>query len=243
MKRFVKLLAVFVATALAVVSMTVCAGAASMADIAKYISVGEEVECSFLGISSSANYFRIDCGKGDLTIYYSADQRLTAVSLYDETGKEIAYTKAEAAVGKVRNLSFEKLSVSKKTFAYWSPKLKKAEGKITYKLEKAGIYYIQIGGLGSSYSGTFTFSVDANAGTISETASIVPVITLRVGDSIGLSGMVTPKNAEKVTITYKNNGVISVSSSGKITAKAVGESYVTLKSGKQKLKITIVVSE
>lgn len=241
MKKLWKVLTVFVTAAVLFASLSVFAGAAGMADVAKDISVGEKVECSFLGISSSANYFRIECGKGDLVIDYSADQRLTAVDLYDSNGKALAYTKAEASVGKVRNLSFEKFTITKKTYVYWSSKLKKAEGKITYKIAKEGTYYIQIGGLGSSYSGSFTFTVDAAAGASVQTVSIDPVITLKVGDSIGISGMVTPKNAEKVTVTYKNNGVITVGNTGRVTAKAVGESYVILRSGSQKLKIIIRV--
>ena len=227
---------------ISVFSLSICSSAASMSDIAKEISVGEDVECSFFGISSSANYFKIDCGKGDLTIAYIADQRLTAISLYDINGKEIAYTNAEATTGKVRNLSFDNVTLTKKTYAYWSSKLKKAEGKITYKIETAGIHYIQIGGLGSSYSGSFTFSVDAVSGSKIETLSIQPKITLEVGDTIGIGAVLTPANAEKVTYSYKNNGVISINSKGKVTAKSVGESYVIMKLGIQKLKVIIVVT-
>ena len=241
MKRTLKM-TIAILTALSVIlCMSITASAASMADIAKDISVGEDVECSFLGISSSANYFKIDCGKGDFTVNYKADQRLTAVSLYDANGNEIAYKKADAAVGKVRNLSFERITVTKKTYVYWAPKLKSAEGKITYDIEKSGTYYIQIGGLGSSYSGSFTFSIDAAAGSTAETLSIEPVITMEVGDSIGLGAVLTPNNAEKFTYSYKNNGVISITSNGKVTAKAAGKSYVIIKSGSLKLKVYITV--
>ena len=228
---------------IAIFSLSISSSAASMSDVAKEVSVGEKVECSFLGISSSANYFKIDCGKGDLTIAYIADQRLTAISLYDENGNEIAYTNAEATTGKVRNLSFDNVTLTKKTYAYWSYKLKKAEGKITYKIENAGTYYIQIGGLGSSYSGTFTFSVDANSNGKVETMSVLPIITLKVGDTIGVSGMLLPSNAEKIKYSYKNNGVISINSKGKVTAMGVGESYVILKSGNVQLKIVLKVFE
>lgn len=241
MKRTLKM-TIAILTALSVIlCMSITASAASMADIAKDISVGEDVECSFLGISSSANYFKIDCGKGDFTINYKADQRLTAVSLYDANGNEIAYKKADATVGKVRNLSFDSITVTKKTYVYWTPKLKSAEGKITYDIENAGTYYIQIGGLGSSYSGTFTFSVDAVRVSKTEALSIQPKITLEVGDTIGVGAVLTPANAGKVTYSYKNNGVISINSKGKVTAKAVGESYVIIKSGTQKVKLFIVV--
>ena len=242
-KMLRKFFVVITAVTIITCSLTIAASAASMDDIAKEISIGTEVECQFLGISSSANYFKINCGKGDLTINYTADQRLTAVSLYDSNGKEIAYTKAEATTGKVRNLAFEAVTLTKKTYVYWASKLKKAEGKIRYKVEKEGTYYIQVGGLGSSYSGSFTFSVDANSGSKADTISLLPVITLEVGDSIRLGPIITPANAEKVTYSYKNNGVISLNNKGKVTAKAAGESYVIIKSGSQKLKIIISVVE
>lgn len=240
-KTIAKTIISSIAVAVLSICMCIAVSAANMADIAKEIAAGTEVECSFFGISSSANYFKIDCVKGDLTINYKADQRLTAVSLYDANGNEIAYKKADATVGKVRNLSFERITVTKKTYVYWAPKLKSAEGKITYDIEKSGTYYIQIGGLGSSYSGSFTFSIDAAAGSIAETLSIEPVITMEVGDSIGLGAVLTPNNAEKFTYSYKNNGVISITSNGKVTAKAAGKSYVIIKSGSLKLKVYITV--
>ena len=150
-KMLRKFFVVITAVTIITCSLTIAASAASMDDIAKEISIGTEVECQFLGISSSANYFKINCGKGDLTINYTADQRLTAVSLYDSNGKEIAYTKAEATTGKVRNLAFEAVTLTKKTYVYWASKLKKAEGKIRYKVEKEGTYYIQVGGLGRPF--------------------------------------------------------------------------------------------
>ena len=232
-KTIAKTIISSIAVAVLSICMCIAVSAANMADIAKEIAAGTEVKCSFFGISSSANYFKIDCVKGDLTINYKADQRLTAVSLYDANGNEIAYKKADATVGKVRNLSFERITVTKKTYVYWAPKLKSAEGKITYD--------IQIGGLGSSYSGSFTFSIDAAAGSIAETLSIEPVITMEVGDSIGLGAVLTPNNAEKFTYSYKNNGVISITSNGKVTAKAAGKSYVIIKSGSLKLKVYITV--
>ena len=245
MKKTIKtIITLTIAAAMAFCIMSVSATASGMADIAVPISIGEEVSSKALGISSSANYYKIECGKGDLTIDYSADQRPTAVSLYDGNGKEIAYTKAEATDGKVRNLSFDSVTLTKKTYVYWSSKLKNAKGKITYKIEKAGLYYIQIGGLGSSYTGTFTFTVDANATanpSNTDNIKIEPIITMNIGDTIKIGGIVTPANGTKVKVSYRDNGVISVSSKGKVTALRSGESYVTISYEYLKIRIYIAV--
>ena len=67
-------------------------------------------------------------------------------------------------------------------------------------------------------------------------------LTIKKGKSVTLKPVVSPiTSQEKVTYSSSNKKIVTVNSKGVITGKKKGTAYITVKSGKIRKKVKVVV--
>ena len=96
--------------------------------------------------------------------------------------------------------------------------------------------------LASGYTKTFTVKVQKNTVTTAKITGVNGKATLNKGKTLQLKPVLTPvTSVDKITYSSSNKKVATVSSSGKIAAKAPGTAKITVKSGKKKVTCTVTV--
>ncbi len=240
MKIFRKLAAVLSAAMIAVsacASMAVTAGADSIYDTAKAISSGKSVTTT-LKFSKTGDYKITVSNSGELVINLDANMSSMLVYLYDSDGQWQDTTDIKETSGSIFQNSYEVC-----TRCYWNSTIEKCKGSITYHVTK-GTYYLRLKNTSNSLdengSGKLTFT--ATYPTSSSSKAKINYITLNLskGDSLSLGADMTGSG----TVTWKssNSSAVSVTSSGRVTAKGYGSAIISAKVGKTTKKIKIVVS-
>lgn len=123
----------------------------------------------------------------------------------------------------------------------WNSTIEKYKGTVSYSV-KSGTYYIRFKRNCSFRDGNGKLTFTATYPTGSSSKAKINYITLNLskGDSLSLGADMTGSG----TVTWKssNSSAVSVTSSGRVTAKGYGSAIITAKVGKTTKKIKIVVS-
>lgn len=119
-----------------------------------------------------------------------------------------------------------------------------AKGKVVAK--KAGKATITVTSASNKkVKATCKITVKQYAKKITVTNAVKNTVSVKKGKSLTLKTKVEPSDAsnKKVTYTSKNKKIATVNSKGKVTAKKVGKTTITIKSkdGKAKTTITVIV--
>ena len=232
MKLFRKIAAVASAAALAVLataSMMVSAGADSIYDTAKAISSGNQVSTTLYSDGDHAEY-KVNVSKdGLLTLTLTAKMSFLFISVFDSDGNELDIAENNLSSGEY---------VSMNDWYYWNWVVEQIKGTVSYQVSK-GDYYIRFSRYKSDGNGKLTFT--ATFPTNTSTAKINYItINLEQGDTLSLGASITGNG----TVTWKSSNTysVTVTQSGKITAKNPGSSIITAKCGKTNKKVKINVS-
>ena len=126
----------------------------------------------------------------------------------------------------------------------WQENLGKAKLTMEYKLKK-GVYYVRVFSIpGAKINGktTIKFTYPQDKSESSDSAKITSfTITLKKGSTLQLGTILSGEGTVKWSTSKKS--VATVTSKGKVTAKAKGTAVITAKTGDSSMKITIKVTE
>lgn len=160
----------------------------------------------------------ITLNKSSLTLHIGDTSTLVAtVSPSNATNKKVTWSSSNGSIASVSN------------------------GKITAR--SAGVVTITAKAGNKTASARVTVlenEIDVTRVTINKSS-----LTLDVGEAYTLSATVTPSNAtnKKVTWSSSNTDIVSVSSSGRVTAKKAGTVIITARAGNKSDTIRVTVLE
>lgn len=237
MKLFRKIAAVASAAALAVLataSIMVSAGADSIYDTATAISSGKSVSTILPSYGSTADYKITVSGSGTLKFNIESHTDELRLQVYDSNGNLLSTTANTTTSGDCSNIGRES------HYMYWNSTVEKYSGTVSYTV-KSGTYYARFKRTSSSDYGNGKLTFTATYPTNTSTAKINYItINLEQGDTLSLGASITGNG----TVTWKSSNTysVTVTQSGKITAKNPGTSIITAKCGKTNKKVKINVS-
>ena len=236
MKIFRKIAAVLSAAVIAVsacASMAVTAGADSIYDTAKAISSGKSVSTILPAYNDTADYKITVSGSGTLKFSIESQMKELYMYVYDSDGNKISTIANTDTSGYSADIGV------KSHYMVWNNTVEKYKGAVSYSV-KSGTYYIRFNRTSSSGNGKLTFTATYPTGSSSKAKINYITLNLSKGDSLSLVADMTGSG----TVTWKssNSSAVSVTSSGRVTAKGYGSAIITAKVGKTTKKIKIVVS-
>lgn len=236
MKIFRKIAAVLSAAVIAVsacASMAVTAGADSIYDTAKAISSGKSVSTILPAYNDTADYKITVSGSGTLKFSIESQMKELYMYVYDSDGNKISTIANTDTSGYSADIGV------KSHYMVWNNTVEKYKGAVSYSV-KSGTYYIRFNRTSSSGNGKLTFTATYPTGSSSKAKINYITLNLSKGDSLSLGADMTGSG----TVTWKssNSSAVSVTSSGRVTAKGYGSAVITAKVGKTTKKIKIVVS-
>lgn len=236
MKIFRKIAAVLSAAVIAVsacASMAVTAGADSIYDTAKAISSGKSVSTILPAYNDTADYKITVSGSGTLKFSIESQMKELYMYVYDSDGNKISTIANTDTSGYSADIGV------KSHYMVWNNTVEKYKGAVSYSV-KSRTYYIRFNRTSSSGNGKLTFTATYPTGSSSKAKINYITLNLSKGDSLSLGADMTGSG----TVTWKssNSSAVSVTSSGRVTAKGYGSAIITAKVGKTTKKIKIVVS-
>lgn len=237
MKIFKKLAAVLSAAVIAAsacASMAVTAGADSIYDTATAISSGKSVSTILPAYGDKADYKITVSGSGTLNFDVESHMSEGRIVVYDSDGNTISTTDNTTTSGECSNIGRDNHHM------YWNRTIEKFKGSVSYSVN-SGTYYIRFyrDCHSSSGSGDLTFTATFPTNTTTAKLNYI-TINMERGDSLSLGADMT--GTGEVTWKSSKPTVASISSSGKVTAKAKGTTVISAKCGKTTKKIKIKVS-
>jgi hypothetical protein len=233
MKRLLKKLAAIVTIAAVTLTMAVAiptpASADSIYDTAKAISSGKQVSTTLYSDGDEATYKVSVSRDGLLSINLTAKINYLFISVYDSNGNEVSIADNNLSSGHY---------VSVNDWYYWNDVVEQIKGTVSFQVSK-GDYYIRFVKYLNSGNGKLTFTATYPSSTSTAKINYI-TINLPKGSTLSLGTDTTGSG----TVTWKSSktSVATVSSTGKVTAKAKGSTIITAKSGKSSKKIKIVVT-
>jgi len=246
MKILKKMLCGVMAAVMMITALCVPASAANDYDSAKLVDSGKKVTFTCKFDKNQYGYYTVECPKiykvevskkGTLKLDLVSANSSLHVDVINGDGTELLmFDESEATSGKVVNYS------NTGTECWWDRNLQKAKVTLKYKVEK-GTYYVKVWApvnaqIEGKTSISFTYP---QAEKKTETAEITSFeITLKKGNTLQLGAILSGEGDVKWSTSKKS--VATVSSKGKITAKAKGTAVITAKVGDSSRKITIKVS-
>lgn len=238
MKIFRKIAAVLSAAVIAVsacASMAATAGADSIYDTAKAISSGKSVSTILPAYNDTADYKVTVSGSGTLKFSIESQMGKLSMEVYDSNGNLLSTIANTDTSGNSSSIGKDLHNM------YWNDTIEKYKGTVSYSV-KSGTYYIRFYrySYSSSGNGKLTFTATYPTGSSSKAKINYITLNLSKGDSLSLGADMTGSG----TVTWKssNSSAVSVTSSGRVTAKGYGSAIITAKVGKTTKKIKIVVS-
>lgn len=234
MKIAKKIAALVCAAALTVAALVVPVGADSIADTAQAISSGKSVSTILPSRDDVADYKITVKSAGTLKLSVESQMYSAYVEVYDSDGNVLSTIDNATTSGSC--------SSAGKTchYMYWNSTIEKYKGTVSYSV-KAGTYYIRFVRNCIDGNGKLTFTATFPSGESAKKAKVSYInINLEKGDTLSLGATVS--NGGTVTWKSSNSSVVSVTSTGKITAKAKGTAIITAKCGTSTKKVKIVVS-
>lgn len=237
MKIFKKLAAVLSAAVIAAsacASMAVTAGADSIYDTATAISSGKSVSTILPSQYDTADYKVTVSGSGTLELSIESQMYELYLYVYDSDGNKILTIANTVVSGSSSIIGVTGHEMD------WNSTIEKFKGTVSYSV-KSGTYYIRFKRNCSFRDGNGKLTFTATFPTNTTTAKLNYItINMERGDSLSLGADMT--GTGEVTWKSSKPSVASISSSGKVTAKAKGTTVISAKCGKTTKKIKIKVS-
>lgn len=237
MRKLLRKIAAVVATAAIAVSAmvvtTTIAGADSIYDTATSISSGKAVSTTLYSYKDCADYKIKVTGKGLLKLNLTAQMGALKIYVYDSDGNKVSTSDENILSGK---WGFDGNS----TWYEWNDTVEKFKAEISYPVNK-GDYYIRYDRRNDYGNGKLSFTATFPSTTVAKAKISYLTLELTKGSSIKLGAVVSPSGS---AVTWKSSktSVATVSSTGKVTAKAKGTTIITAKSGTSTQKIKIIVT-
>lgn len=242
--RFIKKLGACFFAVLFAISFSMSASAFDMTDYAyplendfQYTALFE-LSSDYNSYKYGTGYFSIECGAdGELSFDISTNASSPTVTLYDAGGKSIHASDISNITGNGRIKNYTYLNGNEVDLER-SEAFERYEGTIKYQVTK-GTYYLGVYGYEKSEEYRL-FSITAHAPEKKVTPKIDYFnIDLKRGDTLQFGAELSKTG----TVTWKSSkkSVATVSSNGKVTAKAKGSAIITAKCGNSTVKIKVTV--
>ena len=224
-----KLLSLLLSLAIAVTAVSALAVSASAIDLfpdAVSVKSGKEKEFD-IGAKATKDFKFEVTKKGtlELELVHTCGYAVE-VHLMDKDGGEIKSSSSEIKSGSFYTSSLRAYS-SQGIFS----------GTIKYNLKK-GTYYLRLKDLTDGGEVSFTATYPSKSESSVDHLSL----TLKKGDTIQLGAVLSDGKDGTADWSSSKSSVASVSSKGKVTAKAKGTAVITAKVGDSSVKITIKVT-
>ena len=244
MKTVRRILALVLIMVVALTAVPLTAGADSIEDTAVAITSGNTYSHIFAGVygEESADYKIVAKSNGTISVKVNSTTEYIALELYDSNFNTVKVANSLITTG-----SDKWGGIGKSYISYqWNPTGEKIVATTTWNVNK-GTYYLRVGNRyydsnssGVTRSGTAKITVTCPSVTATKAKISYLSLTMSKGTTIQLGAVVSPSNS-KVTWTSSKTSVATVSTSGKITAKAKGTTLITAKCGSSIQRIRIVV--
>ena len=235
MKKVRRILAMILIMVMALTALPLTASA-GIADTAKSITSGQTVTTALYNNGDQADYKINVTSSGTLKISLTSEMKQCDVYVFDANGNSVRISSdnissSDRPEGRQNGDSYY--------YAKWNSITEKYIGSINYGVSK-GTYYIRFERFsGGNGNGKLKFTATYPSTATKAKISYISV-TMSKGSTLQLGAVVSPSSS-KVKWTSSKTSVATVSSSGKITAKAKGATIITAKSGTSTKKIRIVV--
>lgn len=237
MKVFKRLAAVISAVVIAVsatASMAVTAGADSIADTAKAISSGKSVTTILPSEDNTADYKVIVSRSGTLKLTIESQMYELYLYVYDSDGNKISTIANTVASGSSSIVGANGHEMD------WNSTIEKYKGTVSYSV-KSGTYYIRFKRNCSFRDGNGNLTFTATYPSTTSKAKF-NYLTLNLSRGYAISLGADTTGSAKVTWKSSKPSVATVSSTGRVTAKAAGTTIISAKCGKTTKKIKIIVT-
>ncbi len=242
MKIFKKIAALIAAATVAAGALAVTASAASIEDTAVSMKLDEEIVCEFDGNSGELYDYKINVKeKGTLSVKVNTDSKYCSVYLFDEDCSNVPIKAVDVKNGKIESLG--KTGDPFVSF-YYNPASGKTVATSTWNVNK-GTYYIRVDNTRDFREG---WRYDQSASKMKVTASFKKDnakefsylgITMKKGSTMQLEAVDADKDDTAWSSSKK--AIVTVSSTGKLTAKKKGTAIITCESGDVTVKLKVVV--
>lgn len=219
--------------ALTAVPLTASAG---IADTAKSITSGQTVSTTLYNDDDQADYKINVTRAGTLKISLTTEMSACYIYIYDQYGNKVKVSSDAISSGRYET-GFQ--NGKDRYDARWNSVTEKYIGSINYGVNK-GTYYIRFERALDDGNGNLKFTATYPTTSTPQTKISYLSLTLSKGATLQLGAVVSPSGS-KVTWKSSKPSVATVSSNGKITAKAKGTTIITAKCGTSTQKIRIVV--
>jgi len=253
MRKFTKILSVFMAAIMLMTALCIPASAADEYASAKTVNSGSKVSFELkakkyrddgsFDDNGIAKIFKVELSKkGALQLDIISAVSETIIQVIDEEGTEtFKYSEKKITSGKYYSTLGSSFGANGSSL-HWDKSLKKSKATLKYELEK-GTYYIKVCGdvftkVEGKTSITFTYPQATKAEKSTEITSFT--VTLKKGSTLQLGTILSGEGTVKWSTSKK--AVATVSSKGKVTAKGKGTAVITAKAGDSSMKITIKVT-
>lgn len=241
MKLFRKIAAVASAAALAVLATaSMMASAGAIENTATAITSGTTYKCEFIGDWEYSDYKINVSSSGTISVKLDSTLKYAELELFDSDFNYVYISDYSITSGKIRSGG----SGSAYIDLLWNDVGEKIAITTIWNVTK-GTYYLRLHnnyGTGINHSWrSGKANVTATYPTNTSTAKINYItINLEQGDTLSLGASITGNG----TVTWKSSNTysVTVTQSGKITAKNPGTSIITAKGGKTNKKVKINVS-
>lgn len=245
MKKILKILSAIMSAVILITTLCVPVSAASIEDTAKAIDSGKKI--SFTPKSDTVfggpyyDYKVTLSEKGTLKLAFATKAEKIFVTVLNSDGKWLKISDKNASSG-----SIYQSSLNGETWLSWNRNVEKFNGTLSYKSLEKGTYYVRIW-TASHYdvkgkmSVSFSYPQEKEADEKAEGKISYLSVTLKKGNTLQLGAVIDGDGT--VTWSTSKKAVATVTSKGKITAKAAGTATITAKLGSSSVKIKIKVTE
>ena len=243
MKIFKKIVALMAAATLAVSAVAVSASATSIEDTAVSMKLGDEVTCEFDGKSGEQYDYKVTVKeKGTLSVKVNTDSKYCTVYLFDEDCANVSIQSTEIKSGQIycdQGKVGDPFAVY-----YYNAASGKTVATTTWNVTK-GTYYIRVDNTRDTREG---WRYDQTASKMKVTASFAKDnakvfsylgITMKKGSTMQLEAVDADKDDTSWSSSKK--AIVTVSDTGKLTAKKKGTAIITCESGDTVVKLKITV--
>lgn len=245
MKKFVKILSVFMSVVILVTALCVPVSAASIEDTAKAIDSGKKISFTMKERQGLIGYIYYDykvnlSEKGTLKLTFDTKVNYSKVKVLDSNGNAIKLSSKSVSSG---SAIYHTGHYGGYTSLTWNSTVENFKGTLSYKSLEKGTYYIRMWADTKEVKGKTSVSFTYPQEKESETEGKISYlsVTLKKGDTLQLGAVVDGEGTVKWSTSKK--AVATVTSKGKITAKSAGTATITAKLGTSSVKIKIKVTE
>ena len=217
---------------------TVSAGAESIYDTAKAIKSGSSYSTQLYQNGDIADYKITATRSGTLSIKLTSQMYALDVYLFDSDGNKVALAEGNNTSG---NSYWRSDSYYYLTECYWNDTVERYVGALNYGIQK-GTYYIRFMRDTRYGNGKLSFTATYPSSSSSTAKISYLSFSMKKGTTAQFGAVLSESSDTTVTWSTSDSSVATVSSTGKITAKAKGTAIISAKLGTSTVKLKIKVT-